>query len=273
MAEVPAQLQLHLEPKEPIEVYELTGALTALGRQYNLYVNRQRYFEKAGDARLLVSSVYPGSIDINFVPDLASAIAVAAPVVSDLKVVSDFAEHIKFFINKFLPGKEAEAASDDVTVRDCDDAINIVKPIAEHGGTQTINVYKGPVIQNHITIDATKARSVVENASRQKALLQFPQAERKQRVSMIWNRLDRAAAKTQGSSPDKGIIEEIDPNPKTILFTDDLSYLKQEMIHDEENPMQKVYFVDVEVSRVGDKVTAYRIVGFHGKDELPSSEE
>jgi hypothetical protein len=40
------------------------------------------------------------------------------------------------------------------------------------------------------------------------------------------------------------------------------------MISDEENPMQKVYFVDVEVSRVGGKVTAYRIVGFHGKDEL-----
>jgi hypothetical protein len=85
---------------------------------------------------------------------------------------------------------------------------------------------------------------------------------------MVWARLDRAPAKTEGSSPDKGIIEEIDPKPKTILFTDELSYLKHQMISDEENPMQKVYFVDVEVSRVGGKVTAYRIVGFHGKDEL-----
>ena len=95
MADDPAQLQLHIEPQEPIEVYELTAALSALSRQYNLYVDRQRYFEKAGDARLLVSSVSPGSIDINFVPDLSSAIAFAAPIVSDLKVVSDFAGHIK----------------------------------------------------------------------------------------------------------------------------------------------------------------------------------
>ena len=181
----------------------------------------------------------------------------------------------RVLIDKFLPEKDAVGASDkaDVTVRDCDDAINIVKPIAEHGGSQTFNVYKGPVIQNQIRINSPQARSVVESASRQKAMLQFPQAERKQRVSMIWDRLDRAAAKTQGSSPDKGIIEEIDPRPKTILFTDELSYLKKEMIHDEENPMQKVYFVDVEISRVGDKVTAYRIVGFHGKDELPSLDD
>ena len=80
MADDPAQLQLHIEPQEPIEVYELTAALSALSRQYNLYVDRQRYFEKAGDARLLVSSVSPGSIDINFVPDLSSAIAFAAPI-------------------------------------------------------------------------------------------------------------------------------------------------------------------------------------------------
>ena len=41
------------------------------------------------------------------------------------------------------------------------------------------------------------------------------------------------------------------------------------MIDDDENPMQKVYFVDVEVSRVNDKVMAYRVIGYHGKDDLP----
>jgi len=49
-----------------------------------------------------------------------------------------------------------------------------------------------------------------------------------------------------------------------------MSHVKKEMIDDEENPYQKVYFVDVEVLRVGDKVVAYRIVGYHGKEDLPS---
>src|ERR1700704_62512 len=48
-------LQLHLEPSEPIEVSELTGALGALARQNQLA-------KKPSDARLLVSSVAPGSI-------------------------------------------------------------------------------------------------------------------------------------------------------------------------------------------------------------------
>jgi hypothetical protein len=84
-------LRLHLEPKEPIEVDELTGALASLARQYNVFVDKQDYFAKVGEGRLLISSASPGSIDINFVPDLSTAVAIAAPIVSDMKVVCDFA--------------------------------------------------------------------------------------------------------------------------------------------------------------------------------------
>jgi hypothetical protein len=56
-------LQFHLEPQEPIEVYELTGALGSLARQYQVFAVANSLSEKAGDARLLVSSVKPGSID------------------------------------------------------------------------------------------------------------------------------------------------------------------------------------------------------------------
>jgi hypothetical protein len=40
------------------------------------------------------------------------------------------------------------------------------------------------------------------------------------------------------------------------------------MIDDEENPYQNIYFVDVSVSRVSGKVVSYRVIGFHGKEEL-----
>jgi hypothetical protein len=40
-----------------------------------------------------------------------------------------------------------------------------------------------------------------------------------------------------------------------------MSAIKKQMIDDEVNPYQNVYFVDVSVSRIGDKVVAYfRIV-------------
>jgi len=55
-------LQLHLEPSEPIEVSELTGALGALARQYQTFAVQNQLAKKPSDARLLVSSVAPGSI-------------------------------------------------------------------------------------------------------------------------------------------------------------------------------------------------------------------
>jgi hypothetical protein len=44
--------------------------------------------------------------------------------------------------------------------------------------------------------------------------------------------------------------------------------LKRQMIDDEENPYQNVYFVDVEVSRVNGKVVSYRVIGYHGSEIL-----
>jgi hypothetical protein len=47
-----------------------------------------------------------------------------------------------------------------------------------------------------------------------------------------------------------------------------MSAIKKQMIDDEVNRYQNVYFVDVSVSRIGDKVVAYRVIGSHGKEEL-----
>ena len=261
-------LQLHMEPSEPIEIKELTGALDAISRQFQTFEAREE--SGAREARLLVSSVSRGSIDINLIPEyVAAGAAVVAPVVDQLGSVLKLADHLKKLLTVFSGGaKDAPEAG--VTIKDCDDAINIAGPIAQHGGSQTFNVIKDSVVyQQVIKLDAPTSRRVVENATREKVRLQFPQSETRQRVSLVWTRLDRNKAKTGTSSPDKGIIADIEDKPKTILFTDELTYLKQEMIDDDENPMQKVYFVDVEVSRVNDKVMAYRVIGYHGKDDLP----
>jgi hypothetical protein len=209
MADERSLLQLHIEPREAIEVWELTGALSEVAHQYDVFIREQDYFERAEHGRLLISNVSPGSIDINFIPNMVAAVA---PIVSDLKVVSDFGSHLKWLLGNFLPEEEKDKSA--VTVRDCDDVVNIIKPIAEHGGSQAFNVYNGTVFQTTINVTAPEAREIGEEAYRHKATLLYPQAERRQRVSMVWTRLDRSPAKTEGSSPDKGVIEEIDPKPK-----------------------------------------------------------
>lgn len=269
-----SQLQLHLEPREPIVVYELTGALSALWRQFQFFVESEYILAKGGQPRLLVTSVAPGSIDISFLPDIKDAFAVTAPMVTQLDAVVGFANHIEDLLGRFR-GKKTEDSKEgsEVSIRDCDDAISIVKPVAEHGGSQTFNVYKGPVLQQTFNIDAPDARNIVESAIKERAALQSPQAERRQRVPLVWSRLDRNPAKQHGSSPDKGIIDEIDPKPKSVFFTDELSYLKKVMIEGSEQPFQTVYFVDVEVSRVSGKVVSYRVMGYHGSDVLEGEDD
>jgi len=268
------QLQMHLAPKEPIAVYELTAALSSMWRQYSIFAEKNYDLAKPSQIKLFVSSVSPGSIDISLLPDLKDALAISAPIVSQLAVVNGFANHVKELISTFSakkadPGKD----SDDITVKDCDYVINITKPVAEHGGTQTFNVYKGPVLHQTFNVTAPEARQMIESAGRKKAELQFPEAERHQRVPMVWNRLDRNPAKQQGSSPDKAVIYDIDERPRSVFFTDELSYLKKDMVEGESQPFQKVYHVDVEVSRVNGKVMSYRVVGYHGSDDLEEEDQ
>lgn len=259
-------LQLHLEPDEPIEIGELTASLGALARQYEAFAAEQGIGGKGSEPKLLVASVSPGSIDINFVPELAVAGALVYPLIDQVELLTKFAGQIKKLFEFFKRGPKPLA---NVTVKECDDAVNIAAPIANHGGNQTVNIINADVFMPVLVMSAADAKEVVEQATAQRALLQHSRAERRERVAMVWSRLDKEKTKTSGTaSPDKGRIEEIDDAARPVLFTDELAYLKREMMKDEENPYQMVYFVDVEVSRTNSRVTHYRVVGFHGKEPL-----
>jgi hypothetical protein len=264
-------LQLHLEPSEPMEVSELTGSLAAVARQYQAFAVENDLAKKPSDARLLVSSVAPGSIDISLYPDLMThlaALPMLAPLIDKAELIAKFGKALKSLFDLFAKKKESETG-DDISLKDCDDAINIVKPIANHGGSQTFNTINGGVVVNILTMNASEASKIMEAAIHQKTLIQNPDAEIRQRVPMVWKRLDRDETKPEAkSSPDRALIEEIDTKPHAVFFTDEMSYLKKQMIDDEENPYQNIYFVDVSVSRLSDKVVSYRVIGFHGKEEL-----
>lgn len=267
-------LQFYLEPAEAIEIGELSGAFGALGRQYQVFARRNELGAKAGEARLLVSNVRPGSIDISLVPDFSSLVVTAglfAPLVDKAAIIAKFAQSIKTLID-FFKRKAADPKAepgDEFTVKDCDDVINILKPTANNGGSQTFNVINGGVSVTVFQVHAPEAAKLIETALVQREIIQNANSEGKKGVPMVWKRLDRDEATTTGkSSPDKGVIEEIDDKAHAILFTDETSSIKRQMIDDDENPYQKVFFVDVEISRVGGKIVSYRIVGYHGKQEL-----
>ncbi|HUP78330.1 MAG TPA: hypothetical protein VM260_07165 [Pirellula sp.] len=219
LVESEARLKLHLEPEKSIEVAELVDALGALSREFRNFCVTQNLTENTAEARLLVSSVSPGSIDISFLPELAATAGALLPVMDQFEVVRKFAEHIKWLLDGFLsPG--GEKVSPNVSASQCDDAINIVKPIANNGGTQSFTAIHGDVYLNILQVSAPDARRITNNAAKLKAELKGQDIEVAQRVPLVFSRLDSATAKVDGPSPDKAVIEELDPKPRPVLFTD-----------------------------------------------------
>lgn len=258
--------QIHLEPDSPIELDGMLRLLAAVSRQFEQFAETEG-LSTSKDAKLLVSSVKPGSIDIGLIPDLTTLGTLLAPALVYSTPVLKFMAALKGLIDKFK--KKPDPAS--TTIRECTDAQNIGSAIAQAGGSQTFNTFNGSVYIPVIQMTAEEARKIVGNACETRKLLEAPQDDVSQRVPMVWHGLDNDAARTAGKrTPDRGIIEEIDPEPKRVFFEDEFAPLKREMLGSEENPYHKVHFVDVRVSRVGGKVVSYRVIGYHGSEDLPA---
>jgi hypothetical protein len=61
------------------------------------------------------------------------------------------------------------------------------------------------------------AQGVLDNAGAVKASLRATTANRRERVP-IRSRLDRDEGRLKGASPDRAIVQEIDPEPKPVFF-------------------------------------------------------
>ncbi len=256
--------QLHIEPKTPIELPDLLRCLAAINHQFEVFVVREG-LAPASDAKLLVSSVKPGSIDIGLLPDITTLGTMIAPVLVYSPPVLKFLTSLKSLIDKFRTKPDSSA----VSVKDCSDVIAITKPIASSGGSQTFNSYTGDVYMPVFHISAADAKDILGIASEVKAEIEGEAVERHQRVPLIWHGLDKDDARSGGKrSPDKGIIEELDVKPKSVFFEDAFIGIKRTMVDDHINPYQKVFFVDVAVSRIAGKIVSYRIVGYHGEEDL-----
>lgn len=258
-------LRLHIETLHSVAVDDLSSSLMAYGRQYQDFAVKEGLVGRPADARLLVSSVSEGSIDISFIPELAAVGMTLLPLVDQGTLVLKFADQLLTLLKHFRD-HSPNAPDMSVNTSDCDDVANIVGPVADNGGTQTITVINGGVTVNHLTVSQSDAKRIRRSAHAQRAELTMPSIETRRGVPLTWHQLAKDAPKTQGKrSPDQGVIEEIDDGPHAVLFTDDTAHLKGELIGDGENPYRMIYFVDVEVSRVSSKVVSYRVFGFHGK--------
>lgn len=197
--------QIHLEPENPIELPDLLRCLGAINHQFEVFATAEG-LSSARDAKLLVSSVKPGSIDIGLLPDITTLGTLVAPVMVYSAPVLKFLTALKGLLDKFKSKTPAES----VTIRDCSDAIAIAAPIAKSGGSQTFNSFNGEFYKPVFVLDQGVSRDLIANAYATKALLEGEASEMRQRVPLVWHGLDTDQARSGGKrNPDKAVIEEL----------------------------------------------------------------
>lgn len=267
-------VSIHLEPTEPIMLEKMLESLKGLQNEYSDYAKTVWNVPSGNKTRLYVGSVKPGSIDILLQPDIIEttkiglAVATSAGPLELTTALLDFGKHVGGFLHRFqsLPDPET------VSIRDCDNAANIVSLIVESGGSMTVNVVENATFTQQFFIDDNLAARIAQNAKATKEQLLLPTEEKRSGVAMIWKTVDRSPGQTQGMrTPDKGMIEAIDDKPHSITFNaeDDT---KSKVLSGSENPMTMILYVDVTIIRVDGKIRAYRIDSLQGMEPLDELE-
>lgn len=266
-------LVFHIKPERPIALKNMLKGLKAVGNEHSLYCKNILKISRQKRPKLFIKSIKPGSIDILLQPEIIAQVADSAVGMAALEsgtyYLSDFAQRLYNKLKGF--GKPpSEKFLQNISMRDCDNAINIGSINTNAGGITIININQPDGTKENIgKLSAHESRQIVDNASKAKASLKLPESKRFTHVALVWKTFEKSQARTKGTtSPDKGIIKDIAPNPKAIFFDEKMSEFKESMLKSEDNFMKKIYYVDAEIRQVQGKIRAYIIVNYHSEEDI-----
>lgn len=252
-------LTLRLDYEDPLELTTLSRSLTRLGQRY-------ARFSKADDlpeATLVIKNIRQNCLII----DLTPLAVVAGAVVSAADPISNavaFAANLKMLLEFFLgKGPRPEV----LTRTDCDDAREIVQPIAaQRDGGLLIQASGNADVSVTVNLNAVEANAIQNRAEAEKARLTEATSTNEEGVIFYWQVADKHAAASEGATPDRGVIEKIDRKAKRVFFAE--PGLKAEMLSG--HPFETAYLVDAEVLVAKGRIQGYRIIKVH--DSFPMDE-
>lgn len=124
-------LSLKINNKNPLELNELTNALNALAKEYDLFVKNEFGYTKT-DRKLEIKKlewVEQGSLII----DLAATIT---PILHDTNVILSFGKYLISTLDYFVGKTRNDALA--ISKRTCNNLINFLNPVANDIGSSII---------------------------------------------------------------------------------------------------------------------------------------
>jgi hypothetical protein len=249
-------LRIHIENSQPVEVADFTKTMNAFGALFASFAQKNGKSKEEANAKLYVSKIIEGSIDIHLV-ELATMGII--PFVENSNLILDFAKHIKSIYDYYVKGASFKPELTPADLRNVHDMVSV--PANDRNGVMSVQVIRGNVdsilysgctfnyiegngIQNKSDYEQKEIRSVSDNGD----------VYKKQLMSIYQVR------KGEGVG-NKAIIDAISSRALALLF--DSKVLEDEILRSDINPIKSAYYVDVMILTAQGRPAAYKVMALH----------
>ena len=171
-------------------------------------------------------------------------------------LILDFAKHIKSIYDYYVKGEPSRPELSMSDLRNIHDLVSV--PSNDRKGTMSVQVINGDVeniIYNGCTFNNTDS-----NSSQNQIDKEIEIKKKMQPSDDVWERqlMTIYQVRKDGTpAGNKGVIDAISDKKLGLLFDSD--ELENKILHSEENPMRKAYYVDVVILTANGKPAAYRL--------------
>lgn len=266
-------ISIRIARSSPIELDRFTIGLLAFASQYEKFVKQRHPKMASSESSLLINSVSEGSIVVDLIGGLT-------PLFAGLNDILVFVDFIRSLEGKFDILRKPGGRLDDATTAELKDLGNVAQTIANApDSTAEIKAMEYESTTGQRTVRAAihfnnrQARAIGENITAQ---LNERAAETNQYTGMLMrlfqaNLSDPAPDRSSG---EKGIIEALDPQPRRLIYANDLAAQKIKGAWvTGVNPFNLGFTVDVDVQMVNGKLKAYRIMDVQNVFDLDEDTE
>lgn len=247
------RLIITISNKQPIELLDLTKSFVSIANQFTSYIGKDGQVENR-EAKLYVQEIKTGSVILALIEFARQG---AIPFMENVNTIVGFTSYLKSTYEFFL-GKQKTPPTN-FTYNDYKDLSQILNPVAKDNASQ-INVTNTVNNNYNFTLNSTEANAVQNIIERTTKELKEPDISKDEHTKVLLT-LYQSRTDIKAKTGNKGIIEDINSKAMPIIF--DTENINEQMLHQDFNPNEKIFVVDVRLQHVGGKLAAYKITNLH----------
>lgn len=251
-------LRIHIEHSKPIEVGDFVKTLNAISGLFSDYVRKNGEYQDVAQAKLYVEKIENGCIDIHLCEVISASII---PFLENVNIIMDFAGYVKSIVNYYTKGIGDKPS---LTVKELKEIHDLFTVTAKDRGSKAMigAIRKADKINvfNNCTFNSFDG-----NAAQNQARIETEDGFNENGDEKIYRRklmkIYQMRSDMSNDTGNKAVIDAISPRRINLCFETD--ELKMSVLNSENNPIKKVFLVDIVAQTINGKLAAYKVIALH----------